>query len=176
MRRGRQRKNKAANDGHFDLLRGESRPRVGQQTRPSVLVAASGADESVQPGSQRLSSSKGHNRCEAATQRDRRGGLRYPRRLLCRRDRLRRRARPSRDSRRQEVRTKSYPDPGTGASRLRRSPPRFFSKPHGDSLGPTITTRKPTSSRGLFTGDRLCCWRRSAKRNTSVSRKVPPRK
>src|SRR5665213_1360376 len=73
--------------GGVDLPSRESRPSVGQQTRPSVLVTALGADLSVSPGSQRLSSSKGHNRREAATQRDRSDGITPVSRLLCRRDR-----------------------------------------------------------------------------------------
>ena len=55
----------------------------------------SGADRTVALGSQRLSSSKGQNRCEAVTQRDGSDRVQSVRGLLCRRGGLWRSARPS---------------------------------------------------------------------------------
>ena len=53
---------------HFHLPKAPMRPTVAQQTKPPDSVATLEASPRVEPGLQRLSSSKGQTRREAATQ------------------------------------------------------------------------------------------------------------
>jgi hypothetical protein len=178
------------------LPEGKSRPRVVWQTGPPALVAAFGGDPWCLARITTPFILERANHAKVWDAKRQTAGGKPPWWLRCRRDEHEANS-PSVPRLTATGSMHEVVPPIRGwRNPVCRSPPRFsfaqrldmvrrailcrpwkgaWLRSQGDSLGASITTRKPTSFRGSWTERRPWCLR-SVKRNTSSPRKVPPRK